>query len=156
MTPAINKLKKGKISFKTHSYQHVPGTKAYGEEAAEKLALPFEKVFKTLIVQSETNDYFVALVPVSCKLHLKAFAKSINAKKVKMADKTNVQRITGYLLGGVSPIAQKKTFKTVIDDSALEFSTIFVSAGRRGLQVELSPEDLAVQTHADFYSIAVL
>ncbi len=154
MTPAINKLKKAKIKHLIHSYDHDPKSKAYGEEAAEKLNVPFDRLFKTLVVLVDNKALSVAVVPVSKQLNLKAFAKSIKAKKVKMADKTEVARSTGYLLGGVSPIGQKKSLPTIIDESSLSFDTIYVSAGKRGLQVELSPKDLGAQIKAAYDKIA--
>ncbi len=154
MTPAINSLIKANIKHKIHSYDHDPKSKAYGEEAAEELNVSFDRLFKTLVVSIESKVLAVAVVPVSKQLHLKSFAKSIKAKKVKMADKTYVERSTGYLLGGVSPIGQKKRLTTIIDESALSFDTIYVSAGKRGLQVELSPHDLGAQINAAFDKIA--
>ncbi len=154
MTPAINSLKKANIKHNIHSYDHDPKSKAYGEEAAEKLNVSFDRLFKTLVVSIENKVLAVAVVPVSKQLHLKSFAKSLKAKKVKMADKTFVERSTGYLLGGVSPIGQKKRLTTIIDESALSFDTIYVSAGKRGLQVELSPNDLGAQINATFDKIA--
>lgn len=154
MTPAINQLKKLKIKYQVLSYQHQPGSQAYGTEASEKLGIPPEKVFKTLIVESENKKIYAALVPVSGQLNLKAFAKAVRSKKIKMADKNQIQRITGYLPGGVSPVAQKKKLNTIIDSSALDHDLICVSGGRRGVQVELSPNDLAVATKAEFRQIA--
>ncbi len=160
MTPAINSLKKAKIEYQIHSYDHDPKSKAYGEEAAEKLNVPFDRLFKTLVVSIDNKVLSVAVVPVSKQLNLKSFAKAISiasgkkAKKVKMADKTEVERSTGYLLGGVSPIGQKKILPAIIDESSLSFDTIYVSAGKRGLQVELSPKDLGAQIKATFYKIA--
>jgi Cys-tRNA(Pro)/Cys-tRNA(Cys) deacylase len=153
MTPAITCLKKAKINHKIHGYDHDPDSKAYGEEAAEKLNVSFDQLFKTLVVSTDNKDLSVAVVPVSRKLDLKSFAKAVKAKKVKMADKKDVERTTGYVIGGVSPIGQKKKLKTIIDSSALKFDTVYVSAGRRGLQIELSPTDLAHQTGAIYYEI---
>ncbi len=154
MTPAINCLKKAKIKYQVHPYEHDPYSKAYGEEAAEKLNIPFDQIFKTLIVSINEKDLSVALVPVSKQLDLKLFAKAIGSKKVKMADKNDVERTTGYVLGGVSPIGQKKKLSTVIDSSALRFATVYVSAGHRGLQIEISPKDLGLQTKARYYEIS--
>lgn len=142
MTPAINNLKKAKIQYQIHQYDHDPASKAYGEEAAEKLNISFDQLFKTLVVSANDKNLSVAVVPVSKQLDLKLFAKAIGSKKVKMAEKNSVERATGYILGGVSPIGQKKQLKTIIDSSILNFNTVYVSAGRRGLQIELSPKDL--------------
>jgi len=154
MTPAINCLKKAKIKYQVHPYDHDPDSRSYGEEAAEKLNIPFDQLFKTLVVSINDKDLSVALVPVSKQLDLKLFAKAIGSKKVTMADNNNVERTTGYVLGGVSPIGQKKKLSTVIDSSALRFATVYVSAGHRGLQIELSPKDLGLQTKAKYYEIS--
>ncbi len=154
MTPAINCLKKAKIQYQIHQYDHDPASKAYGEEAAEKLNIPFDQIFKTLVVSTNDKDLSVAVVPVSKQLDLKLFAKAIGSKKVKMADKNDVERTTGYVLGGVSPIGQKKKLSTIIDSSASRFDTVYVSAGHRGLQIELSPKDLSLQTKATYYEIS--
>ena len=154
MTPAINCLKKAKIKYQIHQYEHDANSKAYGEEAAEKLNIPFDQIFKTLVISVDNKNLSVALVPVSKQLDLKAFVKVIGSKRAKMADKKEVERTTGYILGGVSPIGQKKKLITIIDSSALKFNTIYVSAGRRGMQIELSPKDLGSQTNAAFDGIS--
>jgi Cys-tRNA(Pro)/Cys-tRNA(Cys) deacylase len=154
MTPAINSLKKAKIEYQIHQYHHDTNSKAYGKEAAEKLNISFSRLFKTLIILVDDKDLCVAVVPVSKQLDLKVFANVIKAKKAKMADKKQVERSTGYLLGGISPLGQKKKLKTIIDNSVLKFDTIYVSAGRRGLQVELSPKDLCSQTDAVYFEIS--
>ena len=154
MTPAIKKLEKAKIRYKVHKYHHEPSSRVYGEEAAEKLNIPFDRIFKTLVVSVDNNILLVAVVPVSKQLDLKLFAKTAGSKKAKMADKNLVARATGYVLGGVSPIGQKKKLKTIIDTSALKFNTVYVSAGRRGLQIELAPEDLGSQTNATYDEIS--
>jgi Cys-tRNA(Pro)/Cys-tRNA(Cys) deacylase len=154
MTPAINCLKKAKIKYRIHRYDHDPASRAYGEEAAEKLNIPFDQIFKTLVVSVENKGLFVAVVPVSKQLDLKKFVKAIGSKKAKIADKNDVERTTGYILGGVSPIGQKKQLTTIIDNSALNFDTVYVSAGRRGLQIEISPEDLGSQTGAKNFKIS--
>ncbi len=154
MTPAVNSLKKSNIQHKVHSYDHDPKSRAYGEEAAEKLDISFDRLFKTLVVSVDDKKFMVALVPVSKQLDLKKFVKATGSKKATMAEKQEVERMTGYVLGGVSPMGQKKKLVTVMDISALNFDTIFVSAGRRGLQIELSPQDLTLQTHAVHYNIS--
>ena len=154
MTPAINTAKKHKIPYKTHQYSHDPAHDSYGKEAAEKLDIPEEQVFKTLIVQLDGgNRLAVAVVPVSSMLNMKLTAKAARAKKAAMADKKIVERATGYILGGVSPLGQKKKLTTIIDASANNFSTIYISAGRRGLEIELQPADLASITEATFSHI---
>lgn len=142
MTPAILLLKQAKIAHQLHSYAHDSKTPSYGLEAADKLQLPPAQVFKTLLAQTETAELLVAIVPVSGSLDLKALALAAHCKKCDMADPAQAQRSTGYLLGGISPLAQKKALRSFIDTSANAFERIFVSAGRRGLEVELSPQDL--------------
>lgn len=114
------------------------------------LGIEEARVFKTLIVQLDRGDLAVAIIPVSSMLSMKKIAKAAGAKKAAMADKDLVEKTTGYVLGGVSPLGQKKRLKTVIDRSAKDSATIFVSAGRRGLDVELKPGDLATLTNAAF------
>lgn len=142
MTPAINLAKKAKIAFKVHEYAHDPANEAYGLEAAEKLGLPPTQVFKTLVVSLDGKELAVGILPVAAMLSMKAIAKAAHAKKADMADKALVARTTGYVLGGVSPLGQKKLLKTFIDTSAAQFPTIYVSAGRRGLEIELAAQDL--------------
>ncbi|MDG1732455.1 MAG: Cys-tRNA(Pro) deacylase [Thalassotalea sp.] len=155
MTPAINLLKKQKTAHSVHEYQHDPLCESFGLEAVEKLNLPAERVFKTLVVSLDSNELAVAIVPVSFKLSLKSIAKALHAKKAMMADKLAVERSTGYVLGGVSPLGQKKRLKTVIDSSAEQFDSIYVSAGKRGLEVELSPANLSKLTNAVFADICL-
>jgi Cys-tRNA(Pro)/Cys-tRNA(Cys) deacylase len=153
MTPAINEAKKKKIVYKVHQYSHEPGHDSYGKEAAEKLGIAEERVYKTLVVQLDKGSLTVAIIPVSSMLSMKQIAKAVGAKKAVMAEKDLVQKTTGYVLGGVSPLGQKKRLVTVIDSSAQDFPTIFVSAGRRGLEIELKPAGLAALTTATFAEI---
>jgi Cys-tRNA(Pro)/Cys-tRNA(Cys) deacylase len=154
MTPATKQLERHKKSFELHQYQHDANASSFGYEAVEKLSLNAEQVFKTLVVCTDTDKLAVAIVPVNLKLNLKAMAKSLNVKKVKMADAKRVEASTGYVLGGVSPLGQKKRLSTVIDISAENFSLVFVSGGRRGLEISLSPEDLAKLCQASFADIS--
>ena len=126
MTPAINLLIKMNISHTVHHYKHEPGAASYGLEAAEKLAVSPEQVFKTLLLKLDDKSLCVAILPVQSLLSMKLVAKAVGAKKASMADKAEVQRVTGYVLGGVSPLAQKKALKTVLDSSAEGRQTIFV------------------------------
>ncbi|WP_298147953.1 Cys-tRNA(Pro) deacylase [uncultured Acinetobacter sp.] len=142
MTPGINLVKKAKITHKIHEYSHDESSESYGLEAAEKMGVAEDRVFKTLVVALDNNDLVVGILPVSSLLSMKLIAKALGAKKAVMADKADVERSTGYVLGGVSPLGQKKRLKTVIDSSAKNYSTIYVSAGRRGLEIELAPDDL--------------
>ena len=148
MTPAIKQLTKQKITFEIHQYQHDANHPSYGLEAVEKLGLNAEQVFKTLVVETENQQLAVAIIPVNCTLNLKKMAKALGCKKVHMANKALVERTTGYVLGGVSPIGQKKRLKTIIDQSAQQIKYMFVSAGKRGLELAISPADLASQTNA--------
>jgi Cys-tRNA(Pro)/Cys-tRNA(Cys) deacylase len=153
MTPAILAARKAKIAHQVHEYTHDPTSESYGAEAAEKLGLAEDRVFKTLVVSVGTGELVVGVVPVSSMLNLKALAKILGAKKAAMAKPADVERVTGYVLGGVSPLGQKKRLKTIIDASARTFPTIYVSAGRRGLQIELDPEDLTRLTGGRFAEI---
>lgn len=156
MTPAINLLKKKKVEFSVHSYSHDPAATSYGGEAAALLGLPVTRVFKTLLVATQGNprELAVAIVPVAGKLNLKTMASALKAKKLEMADPQIAQKVTGYLVGGISPLGQKKLLPTIIDSSAEEWETIYVSAGRRGLEIELSPTSLAQLSRAEFFNIA--
>jgi len=153
MTPALDLLKKARAEHRVHSYEHDPKSASYGLEAAEKLGLDPQRVFKTLLASSEKAELLVAGVPVVGSLDLKALAHAAGVKKVEMADPAAAQRSTGYLLGGISPLGQKKRLRTFIDVSAQPFATIFVSAGRSGLEVELAAAVLAEHTQAKFAPI---
>lgn len=154
MTPAIQLARARGITFEVHEYAHDPGAESYGLEAADKLGLDPARVFKTLVVALDGRALAVGLVPVAAMLSLKAIARVAGAKKATMAPAPDVERATGYVLGGVSPLGQKKRLKTFIDASARSFDTLYVSAGRRGLEIELSPTDLATLTGATFADLA--
>jgi Cys-tRNA(Pro)/Cys-tRNA(Cys) deacylase len=154
MTPAINEAKKQKIPFTVHQYSHDPGHSSYGMEAAEALGIAASKVFKTLVVELDNTILSVAVVPVSGQLNMKHFAKAAGVKKAAMADAAQVEKSTGYVLGGVSPLGQKKRLRTFIDASASNHETIFVSGGKRGLEIELNPDDLVRLTSGVFAAIA--
>lgn len=153
MTPAINLAEKNNIVHRVHEYGHDAASESYGLEAAEKLGIPEERVFKTLVVNIDSKNLAVGVVPVSSMLSMKLIAKAVGGKKAVMADRSDVERSTGYVPGGVSPLGQKKHLNTVIDSSAKDFDTIYVSAGRRGLEIELSPEDLRMLVSGVFASI---
>ena len=153
MTPAVNLLKKQKVSHTVHTYEHDPSSTSYGLEAAEKLAIAPERGFKTLVITLNTGDLAVAILPVSAKLNMKQAARALGAKKAAMAGPAEVERATGYVLGGVSPVGQKKLLATAIDESARQYATLFVSAGRRGLELELAPEDLRALTRGVFFEL---
>jgi Cys-tRNA(Pro)/Cys-tRNA(Cys) deacylase len=153
MTPAINAAKKAKIPYTVHEYEHDPAAPSFGVEAAEKLGVPPGMVFKTLVVDAG-GKLAVAVVPVLLKLDLKKMAKALGTKKAAMAEVKAVERTTGYVVGGVSPLGQKRALPTVIDESARDFEAMFVSAGKRGLDIELSPADLAALTRASFAPVS--
>ena len=154
MTPAINFLKKQKQVFDVLQYEHDTNAESFGMEAVEKLNLDPASVFKTLVVELDNGDLAVAVVPVAQKLNLKLMAKACNAKKAQMAEAQKVTRVTGYVLGGVSPLGQKRALKTVIDRQADILSQMHVSAGRRGLEVCLSPQTLKQLCRGSFADIA--
>lgn len=147
MTPACTTLKRLGIAYSEHIYQHDPHVSSYGLEAAEKLGLAPHAVFKTLLVSDEKH-LMVTIVPVTHQLSLKKMAHACGVKKIWMARSDEAERSSGYLLGGISPIGQKKRLKTVLDDSALALNLIYVSGGRRGLDIGLTPTDLIRATDA--------
>ena len=155
MTPAITLLTKKRIAHSILKYEHDANAASYGQEAVEKLNLNADTVFKTLVVSTDNNRLAVAVVPVNTKLSEKKMAKALGVKKVEMAQANAVMVATGYVLGGVSPLGQKKRLASVIHYSAENLQTIHVSAGKRGLEVALAPSDLATLTSAKFADISV-
>ena len=141
MTPAIDVLTEAGIDYKLHSYSHDPANQSFGLEAATKLKVCPERVFKTLI--AETDGYMcVGIIPVSAQLNLKRLAKAFGKKRLAMADSRRVERVTGYVVGGISPLGQKRELPAFMDISSELFKTIFVSAGRRGFDIEIRTFDL--------------
>ena len=155
MTPGIIQAEKAGIPFQLHEYTHDAATESYGLEAARKLEIDPSRVFKTLVVSLSDGRLAVAVVPVSSRLNLKALAKTQKVKKAGMAGAVEVERSTGYVLGGVSPLGQKKKLDTVVDDSAQNCASLFVSAGRRGLELELAPADLLRLTNGRYAAIGI-
>ena len=150
MTPAIILLEQKHINFTVLSYEHDATATQFGLEVVEKLTLNAEQVFKTLVLEASNNKLVVAIIPVSQQVNLKQLAKACGVKKVAMAEPNKVAASTGYILGGVSPLGQKKRLDTYIHHSAEKFNTIYVSAGKRGLEIALCPFDLKKLTQATF------
>lgn len=148
-TPAIVAAERAGVAFTVHEYLHDPASRSYGLEAAEKLGVDAARVFKTLVADVD-GTLTVAIVPVGAQLDQRALGK-----RVTMADPKLAERTTGYVLGGISPLGQRKQLPTVIDESAFGFETIHVSAGRRGLEIELAPADLLALTGGHVLRIAV-
>lgn len=151
-TPAIAVLTGLGIEFTVHRYDHDPRAESFGHEAVEALGLPPERVFKTLLATVD-DRLVVAVVPVTGQLDLKGLARAVGGSRAHMADPAEAQRATGYLVGGISPVGQKRPHPTVIEASAANHSTIHVSAGRRGMEVELAPADLLRATGASLADI---
>ena len=152
-TGAILALQKAGITPVIHTYEHDERAQAWGLEAAQALGLDPARVFKTLLVSHE-KALAVVVIPVASRLDLKAIAKQLGWKKAQLADPDLAQRTTGYVVGGISPLGQKKALPTLIDTSAATHETVFVSGGRRGLDLELDPKVLAQLTKASFAEVA--
>jgi Cys-tRNA(Pro)/Cys-tRNA(Cys) deacylase len=135
------------IPYTVHSYSHDPRHESYGTEASEALGVPAERVLKTLVADVD-GALTVGVVPVSAQLDLKALATAVGGKKAAMADAAAAERATGYVVGGISPLGQRKRLRVVIDSTALEFPTVYCSGGRRGLEIELAPGDLVRAANA--------
>ena len=146
-------LTRAKLTHTVHEYPHDPRAASYGVEAAEALGVVPERVFKTLVADVD-GALTVAVIPVACSLDLKALAAARGGKRAAMADPKLAERTTGYVKGGISPLGQRKRLPMVIDSSALDLATVYVSAGRRGLEIELKPADLIALTGADTAPIA--
>jgi Cys-tRNA(Pro)/Cys-tRNA(Cys) deacylase len=152
-TPATLAAARAGVEFTTHSYEHDPAATSYGAEAAEALGMAPGRVFKTLVAQVD-GELTVAIVPVSASLDLKTLASAAGGKRAAMADPAAVERTTGYVLGGISPLGQRRRLPCVLDESAYAHVTVCVSAGRRGLEIEIAPADLAALTGAVSAAIA--
>ena len=153
MTPAINELEAASIAYSVHEYERGDELRDFGIEAAERLGLDPDRVFKTLLATADGRQV-VAIVPVSGKVGLKQLGRAIGAKRVEMCDPAVAERITGYVRGGISPFGQKKRLPTVVDEIAAVFDTIYVSGGRRGLDIAVAPGDLIAYLDATVADIA--
>ena len=157
-TPATAALTRAGVAFTLHPYEHHADQTAFGDEAARALGIDGRRIFKTLVAEvtgTRGTELVVAVVPVAHHLDLKALAAAVGGKKAAMADPAVAERSSGYVRGGISPLGQRTSLNTVVDESARSFDTVHVSAGKRGLQVELSPEDLITATSAVVAPIAV-
>jgi len=141
VTPAIKLLAAAGIAYTVHAYEHADDVRGFGIEAADKLGLDPDQVFKTLLVVAD-GEPVVAIVPVSTQLAPKALGRAIGAKRVELCDPALAERLTGYVRGGISPFGQKQRLPTVVDDMATAFATIFVSGGKRGVDIGVAPRDL--------------
>jgi Cys-tRNA(Pro)/Cys-tRNA(Cys) deacylase len=146
-TPATLALDRAGVDYRLHPYDHDPRAASYGLEAAAALGADPARVFKTLLASLD-GSLVVGIVPVSGQLDLKALARALGGSKAVMAEVSAAERVTGYVAGGISPLGQKRPLRTVLDASALDHDTIFVSAGRRGLDLEIAPADLVAITGA--------
>ena len=154
MTPAVKALEKAGIPFSLVTYDHDPRTPAFGEEAARMLGVSLTEVFKTLVARLDDGRLVVAIVPVSGQLDLKALARAAGARKADMAEPSEAERATGYVLGGISPLGQKKRLASFLDASAEALAAMHVSGGRRGLEICLAPRDLMRLTGAPLAELA--
>ncbi|GGY08301.1 Cys-tRNA(Pro)/Cys-tRNA(Cys) deacylase [Litchfieldella qijiaojingensis] len=154
MTPAVRMLERASVPFTLKEYPHDPKAPAYGEEAAEALELSPLEVFKTLLARLDDDRLVVAIIPVAAKLDLKALARAAKAKKARMAETSEAERATGYVVGGISPLGQKKRLETFLDTSATSLVMLHVSGGRRGLEIALAPTDLQRLTQARLVELA--
>ena len=152
-TPALVALQRAGVGFVTHSYELVDSDRSYGEAVATALRVDPGRLFKTLVAECDSKPV-VAIVPVRWQLSLKALARAAASKKAQMADPVDAERWTGYVVGGISPFAQKRRMPAFLDESALGFQTIYVSAGLRGLQVELDPADLIAMLECRLAALA--
>src|SRR5262245_55959413 len=154
MTPAIKAAERAGIRFEILEYKHDSQVRAYGPEAARVLGLPPEAVFKTLVTKVDGRGLVVVLVPVDKNLDLKALAAAAGGKRAEMAEAAEAERATGYVVGGISPLGQRRRLPMVVDESAVQFEKVYVSAGRRGLEIGIRPADLISLCQAKTASLA--
>ena len=153
MTPAVEAAKAAGVPYEVVQYEHDPKADSYGLEAAELLGVAPERVFKTLVAKVD-GRLAVGIVPVAARLDLKALAAALGGRKAEMADPAEAQRATGYVVGGISPLGQKRRLATALDESAMAQETVYVSGGRRGLEIVLAPADLVRLTDAKVAPLA--
>lgn len=146
-TPAVRALRGAGVEFGEHPYEHDPDHPSYGLEAAEALGVDPDAVFKTLLAEVDAA-LVVAVLPVTCSLGLKALAAAVGGKRAAMADPAHAERVTGYVVGGISPLGQRRLLPTVVDVSARSLTTMYVSGGRRGFDISITPDDLIRLTRA--------
>jgi Cys-tRNA(Pro)/Cys-tRNA(Cys) deacylase len=151
-TPAVTQAARAGVAYELHRYDHDPDAPSYGREAAEALDVEPDRVFKTLVAEVDGRPV-IAVVPVSGEVDLKALAALLGGRRAQMSHPAEAERATGYIVGGISPIGQKRRLPTVLDASAEAWSTVYVSAGRRGLELELAAADLAKLTGGRFAAI---
>ena len=155
MTPAIRAAQAAQIPFTLHPYEHDPRADSFGLEAAAKLGVPPERVFKTLVAQVDGKQLVLAILPVTARLDLKKLAAAMGGKKAGLADPTAAERATGYVVGGISPFGGRKKLPALVDRTVADHETVLVSAGQRGLQMEVAPDDLVRLTEAMRVDLAV-
>jgi Cys-tRNA(Pro)/Cys-tRNA(Cys) deacylase len=153
-TPALQVAGRAGVEYRVHTYEHDPAAASYGLEAAERLGVAPERVFKTLVCDVDGVGLAVAVVPVEATLDLKAMARAAGGKRAVLAATADAERATGYVVGGISPVGQRRRLPTVVDRSAEGLETMFVSGGRRGLELELAPADLLSLTSGTLAPIA--
>lgn len=152
-TPATTALHTAGIAFTEHEYRHDPANRQFGREAAEALGLEPASVFKTIVVLADAEPV-VAIVPVHCEVDLKALARACGAKRCELMTAPRAERLTGYVVGGISPLGQRQSLRTFIDQSCLGMTTMYVSGGRRGFDIGLAPEDLVRALSAQVCDLA--
>tara|TARA_S200000501_G_scaffold233193_1_gene218729 strand:+ start:587 stop:1060 length:474 start_codon:yes stop_codon:yes gene_type:complete len=155
MTPALSFLDTAGFDYELLRYEHDPSEGSYGGEAVDKLGLDDQRVFKTLVSKLSTGEIVICVVPVGSSLNLKAVAKAAGVKRASMADGKEAERKTGYVLGGISPFGQSRVYRTFVDEHALSMETIYVSAGKRGLEICIDPEAFSALLDASFVTLTV-
>jgi Cys-tRNA(Pro)/Cys-tRNA(Cys) deacylase len=153
-TPAVEAARAAGITFELHEYEHDPRVESYGEEAVAALSLDPSEVFKTLVAQVDSKTLAIAIVPVTARLDFKALAAALGGRRAAMVEASHAERATGYVLGGISPLGQRQRLATALDVSAEQHERIYVSAGRRGMEIALAPTDLVRLTDATVAPIA--